>query len=113
MSEVTQELDDTRDEPGDTAVPEAHGGAHAVEVAAAHGVDTMFTLSGAHVFPMYDGAVNPVREGTSMRILDVRHEQTAVFAASDRVSVPALTDPSKAYALAGFGFTFRMMEMKE
>ena len=40
-------------------------------------------------------------------------DQTAVFAASDRVSVPALTDPSKAYALAGFGFTFRLMEMKK
>ncbi len=40
-------------------------------------------------------------------------DQTAVFAASNRVSVPALSDPSKAYALAGFGFTFRLMEMKE
>ena len=29
----------------------------AVAVARAHGVETMFTLSGAHVFPMYDGAV--------------------------------------------------------
>jgi peptide/nickel transport system substrate-binding protein len=40
-------------------------------------------------------------------------DQTAVFAASKRVSVPALSDPSKAYALAGFGFTFRLMEMNE
>lgn len=40
-------------------------------------------------------------------------DQTAVFAASNRVSVPALSDPSKAFALAGFGFTFRLMEMKE
>ncbi len=40
-------------------------------------------------------------------------DQTAVFAASNRVSVPALSDPSKAYALAGFGFTFRLMEMKD
>ena len=38
----------------------------------------MFTLSGAHVFPMYDGAVNA---DPPMRLLDVRHEQTAVFAA--------------------------------
>jgi acetolactate synthase I/II/III large subunit len=57
---------------------EAHSGAHAVAVAAAHGVDTMFTLSGAHVFPMYDGAV---KSEPPMRLLDVRHEQTAVFAA--------------------------------
>jgi peptide/nickel transport system substrate-binding protein len=40
-------------------------------------------------------------------------DQTAVFAASKRVSVPALTDPTKAFALAGFGFTFRLMEMNE
>ncbi|OCP25113.1 MULTISPECIES: ABC transporter substrate-binding protein [unclassified Ensifer] len=40
-------------------------------------------------------------------------DQTAVFAASNRVSVPALTDPAKAFPLAGFGFNFRLMEMKE
>ncbi|MBL0372358.1 ABC transporter substrate-binding protein [Rhizobium sp. KVB221] len=40
-------------------------------------------------------------------------DQTAVFAASNRVSVPALSDPSKAFALAGFGFNFRLMEMKD
>ena len=57
---------------------EGHGGEHAVAVARAHGVETMFTLSGAHVFPMYDGAV---QADPPMRLLDVRHEQTAVFAA--------------------------------
>jgi acetolactate synthase-1/2/3 large subunit len=55
-----------------------HGGAHAVAVARAHGVQTMFTLSGGHVFPLYDGAV---QAEPPMRLLDVRHEQTAVFAA--------------------------------
>lgn len=40
-------------------------------------------------------------------------DQTAVFAASKRVSVPAMSDPTKAFALAGFGFTFRLMEMNE
>ena len=57
---------------------EAHAGQHAVAVARAHGVETMFTLSGAHVFPMYDGAVTAE---PPMRLLDVRHEQTAAFAA--------------------------------
>src|SRR5215217_8454861 len=57
---------------------EAHAGAHAVAIARAHGVETMFTLSGAHVFPMYDGAVTA---DPPMRLLDVRHEQTAAFAA--------------------------------
>ncbi|MFC7327729.1 acetolactate synthase [Marinactinospora rubrisoli] len=55
-----------------------HGGAQAVTVARHHGADTMFTLSGGHVFPLYDGAV---RTEPAMRLVDVRHEQTAVFAA--------------------------------
>ena len=53
-------------------------GTLAVAAAQAHGVDTMFTLSGGHVFPLYDAAVHA---GPPMRLLDVRHEQTAVFAA--------------------------------
>ena len=45
-----------------------HAGELAVAVARAHGVETMFTLSGAHVFPMYDGAV---KAEPPMRLLDV------------------------------------------
>ena len=79
---------------------EGHGGDHAVAVAAAHGVRTMFTLSGAHVFPMYDGAV---KAEPPMRILDVRHEQTAVFAAE---AVGKLTRvPGLAVLTAGPGVT--------
>src|ERR687889_315886 len=79
---------------------EAHSGAHAVAVAAAHGVDTIFTLSGAHVFPMYDGAVSA---DPPMRLLDVRHEQTAVFAAE---AVGKLTrTPGLAVLTAGPGVT--------
>ena len=55
---------------------EAHGGRLAVEVLQSHDVDTMFTLSGGHLFVLYDGAVQ-----TGMRLVDVRHEQTATFAA--------------------------------
>src|SRR3954447_8371254 len=62
-------------QPGEIS---GHAGELAVAVARAHGVETMFTLSGAHVFPMYDGAV---KADPPMRILDVRHEQTAAFAA--------------------------------
>lgn len=54
------------------------GGRIAVEVARSYGVETMWTLSGAHVFPMYDGAV---RSDPPLRLIDVRHEATAVFAA--------------------------------
>jgi acetolactate synthase-1/2/3 large subunit len=36
----------------------------------------MFTLSGGHLFVLYDGAVQ-----TGLRLVDVRHEQSATFAA--------------------------------
>ena len=96
MTDVTQTPDSAA--PDEAAAP--HGGEHAVAVAAAHGVDTMFTLSGAHVFPMYDGAVHA---DPPMRILDVRHEQTAVFAAE---SLGKLTRvPGLAVLTAGPGVT--------
>lgn len=41
------------------------------------------------------------------------YDQTGVFAASKRVSVPALSDPSKGFSLNGMGFSFRLMEMNE
>jgi acetolactate synthase I/II/III large subunit len=79
---------------------EAHSGAHAVAVAQAHGVDTVFTLSGAHVFPVYDGAV---KADPPVRPLDVRHEQTAVFAAE---ALGKLTRaPGLAVLTAGPGVT--------
>src|SRR6478735_12399621 len=85
---------------GSGTASEGHGGEHAVAVAAAHGVDTMFTLSGAHVFPMYDAAVHA---DPTMRILDVRHEQTAVFAAE---AIGKLTRvPGLAVLTAGPGVT--------
>jgi peptide/nickel transport system substrate-binding protein len=39
------------------------------------------------------------------------YDQIAVFAESKRVSVPALSDPTKAFTLNGMGFTLRLMEM--
>ena len=79
---------------------DGHGGNHAVAVAAAHGVTTLFTLSGAHVFPMYDGAVNAE---PPMRLLDVRHEQTAVFAAEALGKLTRV--PGLAVLTAGPGVT--------
>ncbi|MEC9243793.1 ABC transporter substrate-binding protein [Nitratireductor rhodophyticola] len=39
------------------------------------------------------------------------YDRQSVFAASDRVKVPALQDPAKAFGLDGMGFSFRLMEM--
>src|SRR6478609_8474807 len=77
-----------------------HAGQLAVAVARAHGVETMFTLSGAHVFPMYDGAV---KAEPPMRLLDVRHEQTAAFAAEATGKLTRV--PGLAVLTAGPGVT--------
>src|SRR3954452_8162382 len=79
---------------------EGHSGQLAVAVSRAHGVETMFTLSGAHVFPMYDGAV---KAAPPMRILDVRHEQTAAFAAEATGKLTRV--PGLAVLTAGPGVT--------
>ncbi|HZC26766.1 MAG TPA: acetolactate synthase [Actinopolymorphaceae bacterium] len=84
---------------------ERHGGELAVEVARAHGVETMFTLSGAHVFPLYDAAVGGKArpQPAPLRLVDVRHEATAVFAAE---AVGKLTrTPGLAVVTAGPGVT--------
>lgn len=90
------------------ALQPLHGGTQAVAAAVAHGVQTMFTLSGAHVFPLYDAAVGGVtsvqaqRPGP-LRLVDVRHEQTAVFAAE---ATGKLTrTPGLAVVTAGPGVT--------
>jgi acetolactate synthase-1/2/3 large subunit len=79
---------------------EGHGGTLAVTVARRHGVDTMFTLSGGHVFPLYDGAVHA---DPPMRLVDVRHEQTAVFAAE--ATAKLTRTPGLAVLTAGPGVT--------
>jgi acetolactate synthase-1/2/3 large subunit len=52
------------------------GGRLAARAIAAAGVDTIFTLSGGHVMPIYEGCRH---EG--VRVVDVRHEQSAAHAA--------------------------------
>jgi len=89
---------DSTDDTGDQL--SGHSGELAVAVARAHGVETMFTLSGAHVFPMYDGAV---KADPPMRLLDVRHEQTAAFAAEATGKLTRV--PGLAVLTAGPGVT--------
>ncbi|MGH8824037.1 MAG: acetolactate synthase [Jiangellaceae bacterium] len=79
---------------------EGHAGDHARAVFANHGVETMWTLSGAHVFPLYDAAV---REQPRMRLVDVRHEQTAVFGAE--ATAKLTRRPGLAVLTAGPGVT--------
>jgi acetolactate synthase I/II/III large subunit len=53
-----------------------HGGRLVAKRLRAHGVSKLFTLSGGHLFSIYDGCRE---EGVD--IVDVRHEQSAAFAA--------------------------------
>src|SRR6266849_930064 len=80
--------------------PARHGGARAVAAARRHGVSTMFTLSGGHVFPLYDAAV---KTDPPLRLVDVRHEQTAVFAAE--ATARLARTPGLAVVTAGPGVT--------
>jgi len=41
------------------------------------------------------------------------HDYVPVFAASNRVTVPALSDDAKRFSVPGYGFAFRLMEMKD
>jgi len=77
---------------------EADGGRLAAEVLRRHDVDTVFTLSGGHLFPLYDGCVK-----TDTRLVDVRHEQTATFAAEGWGKVTRR--PGAAALTAGPGVT--------
>ncbi len=53
-----------------------HGGKLAARALKEARVEVVFTLSGGHIMPLYDGCID---EG--IRIVDVRHEQAAVHAA--------------------------------
>ena len=67
-----------------------------------HGVSVLFTLSGGHVFPLYDAAVKG-RVRPPLRLVDVRHEQTAVFAAE--ATARLTRRPGLAVVTAGPGVT--------
>jgi acetolactate synthase-1/2/3 large subunit len=53
-----------------------HGGRIVAKALRSRGISHLFTLSGGHLFSIYDGC-----RAEGIEIVDVRHEQTAVFAA--------------------------------
>ena len=75
-----------------------HGGILAAQALQSGGVEVVFTLSGGHLFPLYDGCVN-----AGIRLVDVRHEQTAGFAAEGWAKVTRR--PGVAALTAGPGVT--------
>ena len=77
---------------------EGHGGQLVTATLGAFGVREIFTLSGGHIFSIYDGCV---KDG--IRIVDVRHEQTATFAAEGFAKLTRT--PGVAVLTAGPGVT--------
>src|SRR5918997_2203842 len=75
-----------------------HGGRLVAKRLKAHGVTKLFTLSGGHIFSIYDGC----RE-EGIDIVDVRHEQSAAFAAEGWAK--ATREPGVAALTAGPGVT--------
>ena len=67
---------DSSDASSDGSGGELHGGRLIARRLRAHGVTKLFTLSGGHLFSIYDGC-----RAEGIDIVDVRHEQTAAFAA--------------------------------
>ncbi|HTZ65617.1 MAG TPA: acetolactate synthase [Solirubrobacteraceae bacterium] len=75
-----------------------HGGRLIARRLRAHGVSKLFTLSGGHLFSIYDGCRE---EGVA--IVDVRHESTAAFAAEGWAKVTR--EPGVCALTAGPGVT--------
>jgi len=87
--------------PGTTQV---HGGRIVAQRLAANGVSKLFTLSGGHLFSIYDGC----RE-EGIDLVDVRHEQAAAFAAEGWAK--ATRTPGVCALTAGPGVTNGMSAM--
>src|SRR6201996_4764216 len=85
-----------------------HGGRVIAQRLRAHGVTKLFTLSGGHLFSIYDGC-----RAEGIELIDVRHEQSAAFAAEGWAKVtrtigvcaltagPGVTNGMSAIASAG------------
>src|SRR2546423_13504945 len=81
-----------------------HGGRLIARRLKAAGVSKLFTLSGGHLFSIYDGC-----RAEGIDLVDVRHESTAAFAAEGWAKVTR--QPGVAALTAGPGVTNGMSAM--
>ncbi len=86
-------------------LPARHGGDRVAEVLHAHGVRFVFTLCGGHISPILAAA-----KARGVRIVDTRHEATAVFAADAYARVTGR--PGVAAVTAGPGLTNTITALK-
>lgn len=85
--------------------PSRHGGDRVAEALQAHGVRTIFTLCGGHISPILSAS-----KARGIRIVDVRDEATAVFAAD--ASARLLGLPGVAAVTAGPGISNTITALK-
>jgi len=84
--------------PESAEAKQPHGGILVARRLKAHGVSKLFTLSGGHLFSIYDGC-----RAEGVDIVDVRHESAAAFAAEGWAKVTR--EPGVAALTAGPGVT--------
>ena len=84
---------------------QSHGGQLVGQVLARHGVKFLFTLCGGHISPILTGS-----EENGIRVIDVRHEVTAVFAADAMARLSGI--PGVAAVTAGPGLTNTITALK-
>jgi thiamine pyrophosphate-dependent acetolactate synthase large subunit-like protein len=82
-----------------------HGGDRVAQALQAHGVRTLFTLCGGHISPILSAA-----KARGVRIVDVRDEATAVFAADATARLTGI--PGVAAVTAGPGITNTITALK-
>ncbi len=85
--------------PGiDAEAGSVHGGRQVARALKSRGVSRLFTLSGGHLFSIYDGC-----KAEGIEVIDFRHEQSATFAAIGWAK--ATREPGVCALTAGCGVT--------
>lgn len=82
-----------------------HGGELVAQVLKSHGVENIFTLPGGHVSPIVVAS-----DKLKIKVVDVRHEATAVFAADASARLTGV--PGVAVVTAGPGLTNTVTAIK-
>ncbi|KPL98096.1 acetolactate synthase-like protein, partial [Sarcoptes scabiei] len=82
-----------------------HGGDLVAQVLRSHGVEHLFTLSGGHISPILTAS-----EKLGIKVIDVRHEVNAVFAADATARISGI--PGVAAVTAGPGVTNTITAVK-
>jgi acetolactate synthase-1/2/3 large subunit len=90
--------DQTQAPPQETEAKQPHGGLLVARRLKAHGVSKLFTLSGGHLFSIYDGC-----RAEGIDLVDTRHESSAAFAAEGWAKVTR--EPGVCALTAGPGVT--------